>query len=551
MAAYLTALVPLIAVQIWLSLSMCQDALEQGRSLLLRAVYQAAAVQDAMTEALRQELTTLADDPALRDKDPVGTEAALERLARNAPFAANVFVCDLDGTMTASLKKPFAGMRVDHRRYFVEALRRGDFAVGEFVVARTLGKPSLHFAKPIVGPSQAPVGVAGVAVALGWYQRLLQSLTVPDGAFLALFDRQGLLLARYPESPDLRPGDRFPAHLDGQFSWNQSSGSFTAKAPDGIDTLYAYKPLHPGKDDAEPYGILFMGMPVQAALAAAHSRTQTAAWVSVGAVALAVAAAALLCRLAIVNRLRVLADFAVSLGQDRVCLLPPRFGGDEIGLLGRRMADMSLALHEKNEHLAEAMDSLARERDALAGAVKQLRRAEEELTRRADHDGLTGLKNRRCFVERLAAEMARLRRYATPLSLILVDIDDFKRVNDTWGHAAGDAVLRAVALALAGGLRDLDAAYRVGGEEFAVLLPATGGTEAMAVAERLRLAVAGLTDLWPDGPGSVRVTVSLGVAEATPAMDAEKDLFATADRALYAAKAAGKNRCALADVPAD
>ncbi|EKO41072.1 MAG: diguanylate cyclase (GGDEF) domain-containing protein [Solidesulfovibrio magneticus str. Maddingley MBC34] len=546
MVVFLVAIGPLVAVQYWLSRAMFDDALAQGSSLLERAAYQAAAVQDAMAAQVRQTLKAAASEPALRDGPPEAADAVLARLAQTLPFANNIHASDLSGAMRFSLVKPFAGTRVGARRYFIEALRRGDFAVGEYVVGQVTAKPSIHFAHPLLDVSGAPSGVLGAAVGLDWYQSLFDRCDMPAGAFLAFFDRQGVLLARYPSSASLRPGQRFDALFAGQFAWGRSSGVFMAANPDGVDTLYAYKTLSLERDGRDPYGVMFVGMAARDAQEAARSRALLAAGVSAGAVALAVAAAAVLCRLVFVKRLRVLADFADSLGMREACLLPPRFGDDEIGVLGRRMADISEALQEKSEHLDEVMAKLAHERDAMAETVEQLRLAEEELVRRADHDALTGLENRGCFVKRFGGEMARLRRHGEPFALVILDIDDFKLVNDRFGHGMGDEVLRAVAGALRASLREVDGVYRVGGEEFAVILPGADGPSALAAAERLRRAVAALDIPLPDGAGAARVTVSLGAAEAEPAMDAEKELFAAADRALYAAKAAGKNRCVLA-----
>ena len=547
MAVFLVAIVPLVIVQVWLSVTMRHDALEHGRSLLHRAVSDAAADQDAAAGQLRQVLSEAAAQPVLMAMNVAAADAVLQRLVDETPAIGNAFVCDLAGNVVASAKKPFAGVRSDHRRYFIEALRQGGFVAGDFVIARVSGGPSIHFAQPIKNLSGQVVGVLGVAVPLAWYQQLFETLDVPTGAFLAFFDIPGGLLARFPQAQSIRPGDRFEALFQGQFSWRQASGSFTAPSPDGIETLYAYKILHLAKGAADPYGVMFVGIPMPLALEEPRNRMLATAAVSVGSVVLAVLLAAVLCRAAIVNRLTVLAGFAASLDQDQVCLLPPRFGRDEIAQLGRRMVEMSQSLHEKNEHLATAMSSLGLERDALARAVEQLRQAKEELTRRADYDGLTGLRNRHCFFERLRDEMARLRRYGTTFSLAILDIDDFKLINDSCGHSAGDAVLHALGQTLREALRDVDEAYRVGGEEFALVLPATTSDQGLLVAERVRLAVAGLAVLV--GHESLGCTVSLGLAEADAGLDAEKDLFAAADRALYAAKAAGKN-CSRLDTGA-
>jgi len=157
-------------------------------------------------------------------------------------------------------------------------------------------------------------------------------------------------------------------------------------------------------------------------------------------------------------------------------------------------------------------------------------------------DPLTGLGNRRAFDEALEIELARARRYDQPLGLVMLDVDHFKRFNDTHGHQAGDRALAAVGTVLRHRGRREDRACRVGGEEFAVLLPGADGTAAAEVAERLRRAVEAL-DL-PEGP----VTVSLGSTSTRGAMRAH-DLVADADARLYAAKARGRNRV-VGEVPA-
>ncbi len=132
---------------------------------------------------------------------------------------------------------------------------------------------------------------------------------------------------------------------------------------------------------------------------------------------------------------------------------------------------------------------------------------------------------------------------------MLFDIDDFKKVNDGYGHQVGDEVLRQLGQLALAEVRAVDAAYRVGGEEFAVVLPHTEAAQAAVLAERLRERAAGLAVPLPDG-GRVRFTISLGVAQARLGDAAIKDLFAAADDALYAAKRGGKNRTVRADHPA-
>lgn len=165
--------------------------------------------------------------------------------------------------------------------------------------------------------------------------------------------------------------------------------------------------------------------------------------------------------------------------------------------------------------------------------------------RQATTDELTGLANRRRFMDALTEEIGRVERFGGSLALLLADIDDFKRINDRFGHHVGDEALRRFAVLLSGELREVDVAGRLGGEEFAVLLPETDRGGALVAAERTRAAIARDELVLPDGV-SMRLTASLGVA-AYEGGSAE-GFLRQADAALYRAKAAGKNCVVAADV---
>jgi diguanylate cyclase (GGDEF)-like protein len=159
----------------------------------------------------------------------------------------------------------------------------------------------------------------------------------------------------------------------------------------------------------------------------------------------------------------------------------------------------------------------------------------DEVARLATRDALTGLANRRLFEESLEREVARARRLSTPLSLLLIDVDHFKQINDTYGHPAGDAVLAGVAGAITAGTKAFDVPARYGGDELAVLLPGCGSHDARGVAERVRSQIA-------EQVHDVPITVSVGVATMPEnALDGER-LVAAADAALYDAKRAGRDR---------
>jgi len=176
---------------------------------------------------------------------------------------------------------------------------------------------------------------------------------------------------------------------------------------------------------------------------------------------------------------------------------------------------------------------------------KRLMREHDRLAHASLTDELTGLLNRRALDKRLSEEVARADRYGTPLSLLLLDLDRFKQVNDQMGHAAGDALLRSVGVLLRAELRATDVAARHGGDEFALVLPEVTKTGAWAVAEKI---CASLRSLTVDSGSGVRVstTCSIGVASFGEEFSTPDDLLRGADTALYAAKGAGRNRVELA-----
>ncbi len=200
----------------------------------------------------------------------------------------------------------------------------------------------------------------------------------------------------------------------------------------------------------------------------------------------------------------------------------PVGSGGEVGYLTEVFNDMVFRLREG--------------RQALDAINEALRKKNEELERLSVTDGLTGVYNRRYLMQALAGEVRRARRSKQPFALLMVDVDNFKKYNDTFGHLAGDEVLARLASVLRESIREVDCAARYGGEEFAVVLAETGAEGGVAVAERVRARLASETFA---GGG---VTVSVGVAEFPEHGDTSESLIANADGALYQAKREGRNR---------
>ncbi|WP_165356684.1 sensor domain-containing diguanylate cyclase [Sphingosinicella sp. BN140058] len=162
----------------------------------------------------------------------------------------------------------------------------------------------------------------------------------------------------------------------------------------------------------------------------------------------------------------------------------------------------------------------------------------------ATHDALTGALNRRAFDEMIESETERAKRYSQPLSLLAVDLDHFKLVNDKYGHDVGDVVLQEACRRISAAIREVDGLARTGGEEFVVILPATARSGAVDAAQRIKLAIAAMPVIH--GDLSIPITASIGVAGFQPESDTVDTFFKRADAALYAAKRAGRNRVELA-----
>lgn len=210
----------------------------------------------------------------------------------------------------------------------------------------------------------------------------------------------------------------------------------------------------------------------------------------------------------------------------------------------------------RESSLREELWAQERSLNAASAALKEARARLDLLEDLAQIDEMTGLLNRRAFGERLAQEMARAQRFGRSVSVMLIDIDRFKGINDTHGHAVGDQAIKGVADLLrprgshagqAPLLRTTDVSGRYGGDELAVILPETQPANGALVAERLRAAAEANAMPIGEGVSYLSVTLSVGVAAFPVHARAPDALMAAADRALYEAKAGGRNRVALAD----
>jgi diguanylate cyclase len=236
----------------------------------------------------------------------------------------------------------------------------------------------------------------------------------------------------------------------------------------------------------------------------------------------------------------------ISRGETDVSV-PEATGDDEIALLARTFSQMAARLHRSRLELQQSRLDVESANARLRERNDELQRINGVLEHLSITDGLTALYNHRYFQDQLTREIQRTERSGDSLSLILIDIDDFKALNDEFGHSAGDRTLRGVAEALRECVRATDVLARYGGEEFAIVAPATDLEGAVALAEKARGAVSDSSFAADDEAPTrtLRVSVSIGVAAYRGDRGA---FFDEADRALYRAKSSGKD-CVIAGDP--
>jgi len=247
-------------------------------------------------------------------------------------------------------------------------------------------------------------------------------------------------------------------------------------------------------------------------------------------------------RIHITNRLRgqIPVEFFGTLRQDAFFItlrdLRERIGMEEE--LERTKRVFTEKIRERDLYARE----LQVIRDLYKGKLEEIEMMKEEAVRLSYTDDLTGIYNHRFFIEQLTLEVERQRRYSTPLSLLMIDIDYFKHYNDTNGHLAGDQVLKAIAILIQRGVRQSDIVARYGGEEFSAILINTGRETALEIAERVRRMVADTRFPNESAQPNKDLTVSLGVATFSSPISNLTDLIREADHALYRAKKNGRNR---------
>ena len=551
----------LLAIVLVVSLSLMVERAASAKlqqDIGLRLSGNAGALADRLDEGLYERLSDMRALSILPGLDsPLENPDMLRNLfslmQSNYPEYAWIGVTDEDGRVVIASRGLLEGMSVEERPWFKAALSEpylGDIREAVLLVdllPRQDGKPArlIDVASPIHDQHGRVTGVIGALLSWRWAEAMREAMMLPQAATdpveVFVLNREGKILLgpkRWQDQKLDLPSVR--RVLSGE------KGAVRETWPDGGDYLPGFSPTV-GRAAADGLGwsILVRKQSGDAFASIADLRRQ------ILMVSLALALGFLLVTTMMARwigaPLLALSDTARRLqAGDPDARFPAERGYREARQLTGAFHSLvdDLTLHQRElTALAQQLEQRVQDRTA------ELSQANSLLETLAMTDALTGLANRRHFGEQLAKEVVRAAAMAKPVALLTLDIDHFKAINDQYGHPAGDAVLRKVALLLEEQVRGSDLLARVGGEEFAVLAVEAPLGEAVQLGERLRAAVADAAPISV-GRSGVKVTVSVGVAVLRPGADdtlhAPERLMSAADAALYSAKRNGRNRVEVA-----
>lgn len=491
----------------------------------------------------RREIELLAQTPLYRNAslDSPEFRASLERLQHSYPYYSWIGLTDTDGQVRAATSDHLVGQSVAKRPWFKQG--QAQVYVGDVHEALLLARllPSegtqpvrfIDFASPVRDAQGRVRAVLASHAHWRWAGDVLQVVhpAHADALGLEMFivnqRNEVIYPTRTPSGLNMPPPERLSDRRNAAFlDWG--AGQMFLSAASTIKDPVAATPLGWRVVVRQPEATVIASVrELQNVILVVASISSAAllllVWVGAGRVSRPL------------QRL-TRAAHRIERGENGVTF-DARFGSNELRGLASAMQGMYATLKQQKDALSESNRDLE---GKVAARTAELQRLNTELNQLARTDALTGVPNRLQSNERLSAEFARFRRSHQPYAVLMLDIDFFKQINDTHGHAIGDVVLQQVAAILRRSLRDIDFVGRTGGEEFMVILPMTRQDNALLVAEKLRHAVA--THAFTQAGAAGQVTVSIGVQEASLADANPEQAVNHADHHLYQAKRAGRNR---------
>lgn len=548
-ALVFAGLVALVAVLLSLAFGeILRTHSQRAASASLRVVATNAArmLADGLLDGTRQvQVISRAESIWDAGMDSRDVLLLLSRAQAQRPHNLWIGVADTDGLVRAATSNLLVGQSVKERPWFAAGLQGvhvGDVHSAKMLASLLAPSPSgeplrfVDFAAPVKSGGKT-IGVVGIHGSWDWVRELVANLlpTFAEEVQLQIhiFDRTGqLIFAPGGDTAALAARQRLPVPATAGEAEATQPDATVVTWEDGERYLTSVVRMVPHNPESDLGWHIVAREPVAIAFAEANKAVRMALTIGLVAALVATVLGWLAARRLSVD-LYALAKAARDVEAGRAgARLPQSDSSDEVRTLSESLGSMTRRLIAANEEMEQKVRLRTQELEA----------ANRELDLQARSDPLTGMLNRRGFDSQLKLAAALARRSGRPLALVMVDVDHFKRVNDTFGHDAGDEVLKRLAQTMQQRLRDSDVTARLGGEEFVAMLPDTDLKGALAISQQLLHAVAAQQD---DTVG--RVTISAGVSIFRGDGDDTHDLMRRADEALYEAKGQGRNRvCSLA-----
>lgn len=517
------AALPALALTIYVTLAQGARIEARERDDLRGLVNLAAGEQRQIVEGARQLLVATSEMLPDWQRDPGRCNAYFANLMIKSPgLFHSMGLHDTKGRIVCHSNPFNATIDASDRPYFRSAMASGQFSIGEYQIGRVTGLQGINFGYPVKDRAGKVTGVAFVGLDLGALNRIAAITRLPENGILSVTDRNGTQLVRQPEISG-RIGQKIPNPQALEAALAGTKWPIEIKGIDGLDRLYAYQTIATNPDGS---AALRLGITIPLyVLRADVRRALINGLAGIGIITVLLLACAWFgADLFVLKHIRTLLETAnrVRAG-DLSARTGLRYGKEELSQLGQAFDEMAQALQQRQLELDRALLDLQ----------------EQAIT-----DPLTGLYNRRYLSEFLPRELARTERKGAPVAFIMVDIDHFKRVNDNYGHDAGDQVLREIADLLGKNVRGGDIACRYGGEEFALILHEAGAETAQRRAEDIRAAIKRLDPTYA-GKRIGGITASFGIALFPDHAEDSVALVRAADEAMYQAKRGGRDRVVI------
>jgi diguanylate cyclase (GGDEF)-like protein len=492
----------------------------QARDDLRRLAMLEAQRQEQIFEGAKQTLAAISMVSASVRGDQTRCNEFLAKLqAQSSGLYHSMGIYGADGLLLCNAV-PWEGklFSVD-RLYLRLPMTTGKFAIGNYQVGRVTKQQGINVGYPITDSAGNVIAVAFVAIDLEKLNSMAAATPLPENGFVAIVDRDGVILTRHPMIAG-RVGNKIQSPQVLETVLSGRSGIFQMKATDGSERLWAYETVADNPDGVIPLRVL-VSIPMNVVFAKADQVFIRNLISSALAAALLLIAAWYGTEFFVLRKIRALLDAASRVrAGDLSARTGLRYEGEELSQIGAAFDEMALTLQDRDVRLKHVL---------------------RELSEQATTDPLTGLYNRRYLPDFFQRELERAARSATPVAAIMLDIDHFKRINDAFGHAAGDLVLTELAGLLKHHNRGSDMVCRYGGEEFLLILPGASLDGARQRAENIRTLIKNLELKYHDQPLGM-ITASFGVALFPDDAEGAQSLIHAADEALFEAKAAGRDR---------